>query len=298
MFHSVALGMGPQTLLTPLESITLVSNTIMAPYFLGETLTNIDIIATLVIMAACVMAVIFGPKGSDANDLDELIDRYSNTAFFALMMTLIGITIIDFIAVEIIQKYHKSEGIVMDGTLDPPYATFLMLSYCFIAAVHGSFNVLVTKSVLEILLNSTGDFGRWEAWMFIFAFAYVNLELEYWKQKALGLFGALFVVPIYQIEVIVGGILLGAVYFEELADLSTLDLIMFFVAIGLTLAGVGILSLSTGSTADNKVAEAFIEKRMMSLERISTHSSTSSVSSEVSEGTRQTRALTTFNPDK
>eukprot|EP01083_Nonionella_stella_P202525 739820_1 len=80
----------------------------------------------------------------------------------------------------------------------------------------------------------------------IVLFLLANVLMEYWKQRALGLFGALYVIPIYQVEMIVGGTLFGAMFFGEFEDMSTLYLFLFFVAIVIDVIGVSILASSTG----------------------------------------------------
>lgn len=46
-----ALGFGAQSIVGPLGSVTLVSNTVIAPAFLGERITMRDIVATFLITA-------------------------------------------------------------------------------------------------------------------------------------------------------------------------------------------------------------------------------------------------------
>ena len=60
LINACALGLAPQSIITPLASINLVSNTAMAPFFLGERLTKEDIIATVIILTGCSIAVVFG----------------------------------------------------------------------------------------------------------------------------------------------------------------------------------------------------------------------------------------------
>eukprot|EP00494_Astrolonche_serrata_P027913 UN28178 len=192
------------------------------------------------------------------------MDRYQKDVFLIVFIASASITLIDYVLVKIVQRYQERNGIILDGTLHVQGASFLMLSYCWIASIHGSFNVLIMKSVAEIIVESISNenqFVYWQSYVIILAFGYVNFALEYWKQKALGLFGALYVVPIYQVIVIIGGILLGAVYFEELEGLSDSDLLLFMVAVGLTIIGVGLLAYSTGQRADDEMIDMFLEKQ-------------------------------------
>ena len=82
-------------------------------------------------------------------------------------------------------------------------------------------------------------------WLILIGLIWANAFLEYWKQKALSQFGALYVVPIFQVILVVGGVVVGAVYFDEFAQLNRFELAMFIVSITFCLIGVGILSASS-----------------------------------------------------
>ena len=83
------------------------------------------------------------------------------------------------------------------------------------------------------------NWGHWLTYALVIAFLAANVATEYWKQKALANFGALYVVPIFQVVVIVGGITFGVIYFEELETMETANIIFFIIAILITLTGVG-----------------------------------------------------------
>ncbi len=51
--------------ISPLNSVNLVANTMLAPACLGETLTRTDVIATLLIMIGCTITVLFGSHASE-----------------------------------------------------------------------------------------------------------------------------------------------------------------------------------------------------------------------------------------
>ncbi len=50
---ALALSFGPQSLLVPLESITLICNTYLAAKFLGEPLRRRDLVATGILLCFC-----------------------------------------------------------------------------------------------------------------------------------------------------------------------------------------------------------------------------------------------------
>jgi drug/metabolite transporter (DMT)-like permease len=215
LLHGYALSQGSQSLITPLESVTLIANTFLCPLFLGERLRRIDIIGTVIILCGCTLAVVFGPTSDEDYTADDLIDLYIEPAFIILCCIVFFFFIIDYSGVRYVEKKCKQLGIAQDGSMKVYGAGFLCVSYSSIGALAGSYNVLFTKSVFEMLsLTFDGDnqLGVPWFWLLIVMFALGNVALEYWKQKALGIYGALYVVPIYQVIVIIGGIIVGGMY--------------------------------------------------------------------------------------
>ena len=195
------------------------------------------------------MAVVFGPKshGPDPT-IDELIEAWTQTSFLIFFGTLTGIAIIDYIGV----KYYERLNFMDQEQTKIVYGEkFLMISYVSLAAYFGSVNVLFMKFIVVILATWTWDYL--EAWFFyvvIVGIIVLNLSLEFFRQRALAYFGALFVVPIYQVLLILGAAMMGAVYFNEFVGMSTLDLIIFISAIVMTLIGVAILAFTVGKYMD------------------------------------------------
>jgi drug/metabolite transporter (DMT)-like permease len=82
--NALALTFASQSIVTPLNSVNLVANTLMAPFFLGETLTRIDVIATLLIICGCTITVLFGSHADKGTALYLTLNRaiHFSTSFF------------------------------------------------------------------------------------------------------------------------------------------------------------------------------------------------------------------------
>ncbi len=83
---------------------------------------------------------------------------------------------------------------------------FLLLSYCFLASFSSSWNQLFLKSSSEVVFSSFHGHSHrnWSHPLSYFLILFVIIALiftEYWRQKALRCFGALYVVPIVQVIV-------------------------------------------------------------------------------------------------
>eukprot|EP01084_Bolivina_argentea_P026890 49999_1 len=136
------------------------------------------------------------------------------------------------------------------------HGTALLFLYPTVAAYFGSCNILLTKAVGEIAVVTAQDvsegidpwehvFVSWIPYTLIILLIIANISMEYWKQKALAKFDAMYVIPIYQVELIIGGILFGAIYFDELSILNQERLALFLTAIVINLIGVSILGIQS-----------------------------------------------------
>eukprot|EP01084_Bolivina_argentea_P219527 372309_1 len=250
LLTAAALKWGAQSVVSPLGALTLVANTILATKFLGEPFEREDIWGIILVIAGSTIAVIFGPKSEGPDPtIDELIDNWTQLPFVIFFSILTGIAIIDFIGVkyyEMLNFNSKEQTKIIYGR------HYLMISYVSLAAYFGSINVLFMKSIVVIIATFTMDyFTDWFFYMVIIGIVVVNLSLEFFRQRGLAYFGALFVVPIYQVLLILGASLMGAIYFNEFASLKLYELILFCVAIILTLIGVAILAFTVSTYLEN-----------------------------------------------
>ena len=72
----------------------------------------------------------------------------------------------------------------------------------------------------------------------------VNILLVYFQQRALSAFNSLYVIPIFQVNVIVIGTALGASFFDELRGLKVYEYILFCLSICITIIGIIVLTFA------------------------------------------------------
>jgi uncharacterized membrane protein len=99
----VALGFAPQSLLAPLATFTLVFNVFMAQYLNKESPTQMNIIATAIILAATFCIVYFGDTDTKCYQLQELICRFSDGWMVTYMVASITFMSVAF------YKSHKAD---------------------------------------------------------------------------------------------------------------------------------------------------------------------------------------------
>lgn len=73
-----------------------------------------------------------------------------------------------------------------------------------------------------------------------------NFLLEYFRQRALKYFDAVIVIPIYQVFLLVGSILMGAMFYDEFDDMATSNIGMFALSIMIILVGIVMMALNFG----------------------------------------------------
>ena len=81
-----------------------------------------------------------------------------------------------------------------------------------------------------------------------------NVSLEFFRQRGLAYFHAVYVVPINQVVLIVMGTVLGGLYFQEFQNMNTTDGVMFSLAILMTVIGVFILAFNSGNVSEKTEA--------------------------------------------
>ena len=81
-----ALSFGPQSLISPLGSLTLVSNVIFAPLLLRETIGRWDVVATALIVFGSSIAVVFGSHESVTFTIWQLFGFFARWDFVLYAM--------------------------------------------------------------------------------------------------------------------------------------------------------------------------------------------------------------------
>jgi len=265
VMHAWALGQGPQSLFTPMQAVTLACNTILSPICLNEPLSTADVFATFIICLSVIGSVIFGPKSEATYYVGDLMGMYIKAPFLILTGALFSFAIVGYLLVNYLQRQNEQDGIKQDGSMGPRYAPYFVVCYSCLGGLGASYNVLFMKSTVTLLEEIPESLESYGFWLIFLGLLWANCFLEWWKQKALSMFGALYVVPIFQVMLVVGGVVVGAVYFDEFAQLSRFELAMFIVSLTCCLVGVGILAASTAGRDEYDSGSELHEMEMTEL---------------------------------
>ena len=126
------------------------------------------------------------------------------------------------------------------------------------------------KSIVTMISSFQVDyFAEWLLYFVVIGIVVLNVSLEFFRQRALAYFGALFVVPIYQVLLIVGSAMMGAVFFNEFAGLRAYELVLFIIAIMITMTRVGVMAFNLGKRLE-KVKD-FIKVALLRADQMFEH---------------------------
>mmetsp|Transcript_45029 Transcript_45029/g.71968 ORF Transcript_45029/g.71968 Transcript_45029/m.71968 type:complete len:461 (+) Transcript_45029:35-1417(+) len=247
LLTAAAFKFGAQSVLAPLSALVLVFNALFATKVLHEPFTRNHFFGIVLVIIGSVLAVVFGPKSNTTPTSLAYIESCWRSHVFLIFFTALTIAcILDFVAVKMVEKANKN-SIEMTHTIVHG-ANFAMVSYIAMAAYFGSVNVLFMKSLMIIIGSfEVSYFANYLFYVTIIGIIAVNVFLEYFRQRAIKFFDASYVVPIFQVLLILGAACMGAIFFGEFASLSQLEIILFVSAIFITVLGVAVLAFHIGS---------------------------------------------------
>jgi len=260
LLNAVSLFYAPQSLVLPLSAITLVANTLLATQVLGEPFFRADIAGILFVIIGSVLAVMFGPRtaGGEAT-MNELKQRWGDGAYMTFFVVLSSCIGADYLLVRFFERKNARDESVTDQLEHA--ASFLLVSYCLLAGYFGSLAFLFLKSFTEFIGSSAGSSQiaadnavNWYSYFTLIGVVITNFALEFFRQRGLSYFHAVYVVPINQVVLIVMGTVLGGLYFREFNSMRSVDAGMFVLAILMTVIGVFILAFNSGNVSEKTEA--------------------------------------------
>lgn len=153
----VALAFGPQSVIAPLGSLTMVCNAFVAPRMHGEKLHPQVLLSTLVIVVGCALSVANASHSNDVCSVETLFALYWTQRFMVyliVLVVLIGSTSIFINNAELLIRTKGS-----DSEEYKKIFRYHRVSYAFLAGLFGAQSVLFARSI-DILLVGTTRGGR------------------------------------------------------------------------------------------------------------------------------------------
>merc|ERR1719242_280660 len=247
-----AVNFAAQSIVSPLSATNLVVSAILSNCILKEPLSIKDIIAIIIIVVGITIVVIFGSNtGNSELTVVDIRDYFSATPYVITILILTAITIIVYIGIKLVERKNYQSDINNKITYG---RRFLLFSYAWIAVYLASNNVLFIKASVSIISSSVSsnealktNATDFVSYILFILWGVCLFSVEYWRQKALGHFGALYVVPIFAVGCIILESLLGMIFFQEYKNMSMTNAIYFGIGIAVTIIGVIKLSVDVAA---------------------------------------------------
>jgi len=244
-----ALMFAAASIVAPLGSLTLVSNTLLAPLLLGESITRRDLLATGAIVAGSVVAVTFADHEERILTVQELFDCFATVrvAVYGLFVAL-GVTALMTLQRQLSRvqlaepRRYQAEGL----------ERVHRFTYAALAGMVGAQSVLFAKCTGEILVNTFRGHTflalYWQTYAIVAAMCLTIVAQVRWLNRGLQQWDALYIVPVFQSFWILLSVTGGMVFFDEWKGVfdSSARGIMFPLGVITTIAGVYVLSQRGG----------------------------------------------------
>ncbi|KDO28741.1 hypothetical protein SPRG_19958 [Saprolegnia parasitica CBS 223.65] len=244
-----ALGFIPQSLAIPVGGFTIVANVFFAHYFLKEPFSKRDGVGTGLIVLGIMVVAAFASKTNDCYTIDELLVLFNQTNFIVYVIVVACTSLALYLYIRKIRAVAIQHG--AGSSMHRAYAKTHSVICPALSGVCGAQSVLFAKASAELFKSTLAGDNQFTS-VATYAIALMMLiciVLQiHWLAQGLKTSDTIFVVPVFQCFFIAVSIVGGAVYFNEFATMSVLQLIMFFVGVVITLGGVLILSKRETST--------------------------------------------------
>ena len=236
----VAYGLAPQSLLTPLGSLVLVWNMVVAHYY-GEKIGRTEILAMVVIFIGTLLCIISADHYTPNYSFADILDLWytKRMLYYIILVPLLA-------ALHTVPlRYIRAYDLLNDPTYGGFYARVQCICYAGAAGIIGAQAILFAKQTMELLkAMGLGEpvFSHYETYLILLGIPcglFGNLSF---LNAGLRDFDALQVVPIYQTYWMLAGTVGGFVYFNEISEMSNLSIGMFTLGTLISILGIVILS--------------------------------------------------------
>lgn len=245
LFDVAALALGPQSLIAPLGSLTLVSNIACAYCLLRERVSRYDIAATALIVMGSSIAIGWGKKDEVTYTVQELFGLYHQAEFITYATVVVLFSIWCYTQLHKLERLESDEG--KESPLYLAHRSRHRFYYPALAGTIGAQSVLFAKCSVELLVNTFGSaqsnmFSEWPSYLVLAAmFGSIFLQIHY-LNEGLRRFSSTYSIPVFQAFWILVSVVSGLIYYREWQGLDTVSCVMFTLGVCVTVSGVVMLS--------------------------------------------------------
>jgi magnesium transporter len=127
MMDFTSYGMAPQSIVTPVGSLTLVVNIFLAYWWLGESIFARDYVGTVLIVVGATLTVLFGNQKETCLSVDDLLYRYTTGSMVAYIVCVLVVVIVMYLVQRraeavlrrVVRLFKQETGEIDIGVLSP-----------------------------------------------------------------------------------------------------------------------------------------------------------------------------------
>ncbi|KAH9261369.1 hypothetical protein BASA81_000001 [Batrachochytrium salamandrivorans] len=246
----VALAFGPQSVIAPLGSLTMVANAFIAPWMHGEKLQPGVVKATVIIIVGCITAVAAASHVNNICSLEALFALYLTGRFILYAMIVGGILFAIYVYIKKCERVHTELG--QNSAAYQSLLRFHRISYAAESGIFGAQSVLFARTITQAFTGSLRGgtlFLLNPAIYLVFVCLVGCIVLQiYWLNQGLARFESLYNVPIFTSSWIVGTVLGGGIFYGEFSTFSVAQAVLF--PMGVILCCVGVFFLAQDSPSE------------------------------------------------
>lgn len=245
---SVQITTLPLVILSPLQAVGLVFNSICSSLLLSEPFTQYAVRGTILVALGALAVAFFGVVPEPHHNLAELLVLLHRKPFITWMV-LTFVLMAGILLLIQVSKHWKPSPKHPDRL---PLIRGMM--YGVICGILSAHSLLMAKSAVEIIVRGVSDnwqdLRQYQSWAIVGGFLFFAISQLYFLNCALHLCSTSVIYPlnfcIYNIVTILNGL----IYFEQTARLATINCVMIALGTLLILAGVVCLSWQLGLSDD------------------------------------------------
>eukprot|EP00924_Labyrinthula_sp_SR-Ha-C_P016739 snap_masked-scaffold_6-processed-gene-13.17-mRNA-1 protein AED:1.00 eAED:1.00 QI:0/-1/0/0/-1/1/1/0/532 len=245
-FMSAALGFAPQSLLSPLMSVVIVSNALLSRFLLSEPLTSRDFKCVVIIVFSVILTTLSAPSSDESPSVEDLIELYSEIPFILYCVSVVLLLL--FFKYEN-QRGKKLLADLKTTDLAPRDSFRYSFSFGAAAGVWGGLSVTMMKSVITILVDVFDEEGVGGVFSTPLLYPLLGVLVTCWYMQlswintGLERYPSVFIVSIEAVLNEVVAVSGGILYFQEFKNFDLIGGIGFGVGITMGLTGIVIFAL-------------------------------------------------------
>ncbi|GAB9462816.1 hypothetical protein Gpo141_00000299 [Globisporangium polare] len=235
------LGILGQAVQAPFAALTLIYSALLGHFVLKEDFLVYDLFSSVLIVlgvAVDVYAAQLSSVPQQSYTLKTLGQLFFRDSIFPLGYAVLALTYTMLILRQVHNKNLHSRAIGL-----------LAFSSC--AGIMAGFTSLATKSAVEVSKSAVRH-HNWDVLspffvLILLAIPSALIPQLFFLNKGLEYFGTLKFIPLYQAFIILGNMLCGLVFYNEMASYTFASVLCFLAGIVITLAGVCLLLVKVDS---------------------------------------------------